>query len=77
MNTLPEDLAKSHEFETLMRSRRIWSTERAERDDRRLIHAAKEASLDIVRRIAAEGYTEEVAYEIMELVQGLPVGEGE
>lgn len=77
MATLPEDLAKSQEFESYMRSRRRWSTEKALRDDRRRINTATEASLDIVRRIAAEGYTEEIAYEIMELVRGLPVGEGE
>lgn len=77
METLPEDFAKSQELESYMRSRRRWSSERALRDDRRRINAATEASLDIVRRIAAEGYTEEIAYEIMELVQGLPVGEGE
>lgn len=77
METLPEDLAKSHEFESYMRSRRRYSTDRVLRDDRRKITTAKETSLDICRRIAVDGYTEEIAYEIMELVKGLPVGEGE
>ncbi len=77
MAIIAEDFAKGAECERYMRNRRRWVDENALRVDRRKVVAAKEASLDIVRRIAAEGYTEEIAYEIMELVQGLPVGEGE
>ncbi len=77
MELIAEAFAGSHEFEGYMKSRRNRLGEIALRGDRRQITDAKEASLDICRRIAAEGYTEEIAYEIMELVQGLPVGEGE
>lgn len=77
MAVIAEDFANSRECERYLRIRRSWLGENAMRADLKKVVAAKEASLDICRRIAVDGYTEEIAYEIMELIQGLPVGEGE
>ena len=80
--TLPDEFAASYCFQDYLKHRQYEDKERLAREARRAqrvldqqMESAGSAALDICRRIAVEGYTEEIAYEIMELIQGLPEGE--
>lgn len=77
-DTLPEQFAASHALQDYRGHREYEDRERVARDERRAQRTLDEqmesfgkVALEIVRRIADDGYTEEIAYEIMELSQKL------